>query len=73
MTQDSFAEALGTSQSAVARIEKGGQNLTIEQLSKISEILERRIVGIPESVDFRIVGGKNSLEALKRTPPKTAL
>lgn len=58
MTQDSFAEALGTSQSAVARIEKGGQNLTIEQLSKISEILERRIVGIPESVDFRIVGGK---------------
>jgi UDP-N-acetylglucosamine 1-carboxyvinyltransferase len=58
MTQDSFAEALGTSQSAVARIEKGGQNLTIEQLAKISEILERRIVGIPESVDFRIVGGK---------------
>jgi UDP-N-acetylglucosamine 1-carboxyvinyltransferase len=58
MTQDAFAEALGTSQSAVARIEKGGQNLTIEQLSKISEILERRIVGIPESVDFRIVGGK---------------
>lgn len=58
MTQDVFAEALGTSQSAVARIEKGGQNLTIEQLAKISEILERRIVGIPESVDFRIVGGK---------------
>lgn len=58
MTQDAFAEALGTSQSAVARIEKGGQNLTIEQLAKISEILERRIVSIPESVDFKIVGGK---------------
>lgn len=58
LTQGAFAKALGTSQSAVARIESGGQNLTIEQLSKISEVLERKLVNISNSIDFRITGGR---------------
>ncbi len=58
MTQSDFAKALGTSQSAVARMERGGQNLTLEQLTKIGEVLERKLVGLSESLDFKIYGGR---------------
>ena len=39
MTQAELAAEVGTSQSAVNRIEKGGQNLSIELLGRISEVL----------------------------------
>src|SRR3989338_5295022 len=59
MTQSEFAEALATSQSAVARMETGGQNFTLEQLSKISEILDHKIISLPDkSIDFKIEGGR---------------
>lgn len=58
LTQGAFAKELGTSQSAVARMEKGDQNFTTELLSKISEILDHQIVSINNSIDFQIVGGK---------------
>ncbi|HEX8591214.1 MAG TPA: UDP-N-acetylglucosamine 1-carboxyvinyltransferase [Candidatus Paceibacterota bacterium] len=58
LTQQAFAKALGTSQSAVARMENGGQNLTLEHLGKISDVLGRKIVDIHESIDFRITGGR---------------
>ncbi|MBF05084.1 UDP-N-acetylglucosamine 1-carboxyvinyltransferase [bacterium] len=58
LTQKAFSEALGTSQSAVARMEKGGQNLSSAQLFKISDVLHHQVVGIKESVDFQIEGGK---------------
>ena len=58
MTQDVFAKALETSQSAVARMEKGEQNFSTEILAKISEVLEHQIVSINNSIDFQIVGGK---------------
>ena len=58
MTQGAFAKALGSSQSAVARIESGGQNLTLDQLGKIGDILGRNIVSLSDdSVDFQIEGG----------------
>lgn len=57
-TQETFAEALATSQSAVARMEAGKQNFTLENLAKISEVLERNILGITRSIDFRITGGR---------------
>ncbi len=57
LTQKSFAQALGTSQSAVARIEKGEQNLSTGQLLKISDVLHHQVVGLKESVDFKIEGG----------------
>ena len=58
MTQGALAKALATSQSAVARMEAGKQNFTTKELAKVSEALERRIVVIPESTDFRIEGGR---------------
>ncbi|MEA2702026.1 MAG: UDP-N-acetylglucosamine 1-carboxyvinyltransferase [Candidatus Parcubacteria bacterium] len=58
LTQKVFAKELGTSQSAVARIENGNQNLTLNELGKISKVLERKILGINESIDFRVTGGR---------------
>ena len=58
MTQAEFAKALATSQSAVARMESGGQNLTVDQLGKISQVLNRKILSLSDdSVDFQIEGG----------------
>ncbi len=58
MTQAEFAKALSTSQSAVARMESGGQNLTVDQLGKISEVLDHKIMSLSDdSVDFQIEGG----------------
>lgn len=57
-TQSQFARALKTSQSAVARMEKGEQNFSTEMLSKISDVLEKEIITIADnSVNFKIEGG----------------
>lgn len=57
MTQEDFAKILKTSQSAVARVETGHQNVSLEQLNKISDVLNRNIVSIPETIDFKVEGG----------------
>ena len=58
MTQTEFAKRLGTSQSAVNRIEKGRQNLSLETLSRLSEVLNKQIISIGSgSVNLRIEGG----------------
>src|SRR6185295_11408706 len=57
-TQGEFAKALKTSQSAVARMEKGQQNLTTEMLAKISGVLNHEIITLADrSVNFKIEGG----------------
>ncbi len=59
LTQGDFAKKLKTSQSAVARIEKGEQNLTADLLSKISTLLGKTIVKVENTTDdFKIVGGR---------------
>ncbi|MEI6843143.1 MAG: UDP-N-acetylglucosamine 1-carboxyvinyltransferase [bacterium] len=59
LTQGELAKKLHTSQSAVARMEKGEQNLTAEQISKISNILGKSLVKIEgEMDDFKIEGGR---------------
>ena len=58
LTQGEFAKALGTSQSAVARMEKGEQNFGTDILIKISTVLDHKVVCINESTDFVINGGK---------------
>ncbi|MDQ3076220.1 MAG: UDP-N-acetylglucosamine 1-carboxyvinyltransferase [bacterium] len=58
LTQEGFAKALSTSQSAVARMEKGEQNFTTELLNKIGNVLEHRIVSLSNSTDFEIQGGR---------------
>lgn len=58
LTQKDLAKLLHTSQSAVARIESGNQNLTTAELIKISDALNHKIVALNDSIDFRIKGGK---------------
>jgi len=58
LTQKEFARSLKTSQSAVARMEKGDQNISTAQLIKISDVLHHQVVGIKESIDFKIIGQK---------------
>lgn len=57
-TQSEFAKALKTSQSAVARMEKGLQNLSTEMLAKISTELNHEIITLAnKSVNYKIEGG----------------
>lgn len=58
LTQAEFAHQLGTSQSAVNRIEKGGQNLSLEMLSRISEVLQKPLISVGnQGVNLAISGG----------------
>src|SRR3989344_5235141 len=59
ITQGMFAKKLKTSQSAVARMEAGEQNLTADQIYKIGSLLETSLIKVENSTDdFKIVGGK---------------
>ncbi|OEU99866.1 UDP-N-acetylglucosamine 1-carboxyvinyltransferase [Streptomyces qinglanensis] len=59
-TQSQLAEALGTSQSAVNRIERGNQNISLEMIARISEALDSEIVSLGYSgpMHLRVVGGR---------------
>ena len=58
LTQAEFARRLGTSQSAVNRIEKGRQNLSLETLGRISDVLNKQIISLGGgAVNLRIEGG----------------
>lgn len=59
MTQAELAEKLSTSQSAINRIEKGGQNISLDMLARISDVLSSPIVSINQagSINFRVDGG----------------
>lgn len=58
LTQSEFAKRLGTSQSAVNRIEHGKQNLSLETLGRISDVLNKSIIKIGEGgINLRIEGG----------------
>ncbi len=59
MTQGEFAQRLKTSQSAVARIEKGEQNLTTSMISKINKVLNKNIIKLASPMlDLQVEGGK---------------
>jgi UDP-N-acetylglucosamine 1-carboxyvinyltransferase len=60
-TQAQLAERVGTSQSAINRIEQGGQNLSLEMLTRISTALDQQIVsigGVPKRSHLRVQGGR---------------
>ncbi len=58
LTQAEFASKLGTSQSAVNRIEKGKQNLSLETLGRLSDVLNKQIISLGSgSVNLRVEGG----------------
>lgn len=70
MTQEDFSKALKTSQSAVARIESGNQNVTIDQLMKMSEVLKHNIVSLQDTIDFKVEGGRKLSGSIKTNTSK---
>ena len=58
MTQGELAHTLQTSQSAVARMERGEQNFSTEMLLKISDALHREVITLASgALNFQIEGG----------------
>jgi UDP-N-acetylglucosamine 1-carboxyvinyltransferase len=58
LTQAQFARKLGTSQSAVNRMEKGRQNLSMETLGRISDVLNKQLISLNTTgTNLRIEGG----------------
>ena len=60
LTQAELASLLNTSQSAVARIEQGKQNLSLDMLARIGESLDSEIVSVGSAhpQNLRIRGGQ---------------
>ncbi len=72
-TQTQLAEVLGTSQSAVNRIERGHQNLTLEMLARIGEALDSEIVSLGGGpVHLRVTGGRRLSGAIDVKSSKNA-
>lgn len=59
-TQAEFARLLSTSQSAVARMERGGLNFSTQELIKIGNVLDHQLIKLhrEERDDFVIHGGQ---------------
>lgn len=58
LTQAAFARQLGTSQSAVNRIEHGKQNLSLDTLGRISDVLNKQLISLSGSaINLRVEGG----------------
>jgi UDP-N-acetylglucosamine 1-carboxyvinyltransferase len=76
ITQAQLAKKLSTSQSAINRIEKGGQNISLDMLNRISDVLSSPIVTLnqPGTVNFRIEGGQTlSGEIITKTSKNAAV
>ena len=59
LTQKELAKRLNTTQSAVARIESGKQNVSTEMLKKLSRALKKNLLTLsPGSMNLSIEGGK---------------
>jgi UDP-N-acetylglucosamine 1-carboxyvinyltransferase len=73
LTQAEFARRLGTSQSAVNRIEQGKQNLSLDTISRISTALGKDIITLnPKVLNFEINGGKELSGELEMKSSKNA-
>lgn len=74
MTQAQLAEALGTSQSAINRIEKGGQNISLEMITRIGEVLARPIVNLNQAgkINFKVRGGNELSGSITTKTSKNA-
>ncbi|GAA4100105.1 helix-turn-helix domain-containing protein [Nonomuraea soli] len=73
-TQLQLADALGTSQSAVNRIERGNQNISLEMIARIGEALDSEIVslGYAGPMHLRVVGGRRLSGAIDVRTSKNA-
>src|SRR5271154_5712165 len=58
LSQAEFARRLGTSQSAVNRIEHGKQNLSLDTLGRISDVLNKQLISLSgDTTNLKIEGG----------------
>src|SRR5476651_1384823 len=58
LTQAEFARRLGTSQSAVNRMEHGRQNLSLETLGRVSDVLNKQLISLNQgAINLLIEGG----------------
>jgi UDP-N-acetylglucosamine 1-carboxyvinyltransferase len=75
LTQGELGKLIGTSQSAVTRMEKGEQNFSTEMLSKISHALGRELITLAsDALDFQIEGGRKlSGTAVTKTSKNAAV
>ncbi|MDB5165667.1 MAG: murA [Candidatus Saccharibacteria bacterium] len=73
-TQAYLADKLGTSQSAINRIEKGGQNISLEMLARISDVLSTNIVTLNQNgrINFKVHGGKKLSGSIEVKTSKNA-
>ncbi|MCL2783958.1 MAG: UDP-N-acetylglucosamine 1-carboxyvinyltransferase [Propionibacteriaceae bacterium] len=73
MTQSDLAKSLGTSQSAIGRIEAGNQNLSLEMLNRISSVLGKQLI-TPGSgaMNLSIEGGRRLHGTIKTRSSKNA-
>ncbi len=60
-TQQQLADELGTSQSAVNRIERGHQNFTLDMLSRIGEALDQPLMNLGQGPTHLRVQGPTTL------------
>jgi len=60
LTQAQLAEQLGTSQSAIHRIEQGAQNLSLDMLTRISAALDSELISVggARHSHLRVTGGQ---------------
>jgi len=73
ITQKELADILKTSQSAVARMERGEQNFTTGMLSKISGALDKEIMTLTDGkINFLIEGGQKLSGAVTTNTSKNA-
>lgn len=73
LTQAELAKRLGTSQSAINRIEKGNQNLSLETLGRISDALNKQLISVGnEAVSLRIEGGHELSGSIETKVSKNA-
>ncbi|MBX4210818.1 UDP-N-acetylglucosamine 1-carboxyvinyltransferase [Candidatus Parcubacteria bacterium] len=75
MTQKELGDAIGSTQSAIARIENGEQNVSTEMLSKISAALDKDIVTVGSgALNIQIEGGRKlSGEIITKTSKNGAV
>lgn len=74
LTQAQLGKKLATSQSAINRIEKGGQNISLEMLARISEELSSNLVLLNRNgkVNFVVHGGKQLSGSIEVKSSKNA-
>ena len=74
LTQNELAEKLGTSQSAINRIEAGKQNVSLSMIAKISEVLSSDIIRFNPTgeISFKIHGGNELHGSIKVNTSKNA-